>query len=70
MKPRRFISPYMGSSDISINASLTLLKVYKRIRMINPAYTPPSRYQARLKNKRAERRAKLHIVNTSGRTAS
>lgn len=62
MKPRRFISPYMGSSDSSINASLTLLKVYKRIRAIDPEYKPTSRYQARLKNKRAERRAKLHIV--------
>jgi hypothetical protein len=52
----------MGSADSSVNASLTLLKVFKRIRSIDPAYTPPSRYQARIKGKQATRRATLHIV--------
>ncbi|TAN76322.1 MAG: hypothetical protein EPN14_08000 [Gallionella sp.] len=62
MKPRPFISPYMGSLDSSINASLTLAKLYKRIRTIDPTHKPGSRYQARLKHKRAERRAHLRIV--------
>lgn len=62
MKPRREITPYMGSSDISINASLTLLKVYKRLRMINPAYKPSSRFQARLKNKLAARRMRPGVA--------
>jgi hypothetical protein len=62
MKPIRNITPYMGSADSSVNASLTLLKVFKRIRSIDPAYTPPSRYQARIKSKQSTRRAALHIV--------
>jgi hypothetical protein len=62
MKPRRDIAPYMGSSDINTNASLSLLKVFKRLRCITATYKPDSRYQARLKNKRAARRATLHIV--------
>jgi hypothetical protein len=56
MKPRRDISTYWFSSDMAVNASLTLAKVYKRIRMIDPAYKPSSRYQSRLKHKRAMRR--------------
>lgn len=62
MKPKRDITPYMASSDNSINTTITLLKVYKRLRMLNPAHKPASRYQARLKNKQAARRAILHIV--------
>jgi len=62
MKPRRDITPYMGSSDMSTNASITLMKLHKRIRSIDPTYKPLSRYQARLKSKRAARRAALHIV--------
>jgi len=62
MKPRRDITPYMGSRDINVNASLSLLKVYKRIRSIDPAYKPGSNYQSRLKSAQAERRFKLHIV--------
>ena len=62
MKPRRDITPYMGSSDVSVNASLTLGKLYKRIRMIDPAHKPSSRYQARLKNKQAVRRMRLGVV--------
>jgi hypothetical protein len=62
MKPRRDITPYMGSADSNVNASLTLLKVFKRIRSIDPTYTPPSRYQAGIKSKQATRRAALHIV--------
>ena len=62
MKPRRDITPYMGSRDINVNASLSLLKVYKRIRLIDPAYKPASLCQARLKNKQAERRLRLHVV--------
>lgn len=62
MKPRHDITPYMSGADSSTNASLTLLKVYKRLRLINPAYSPSSRYQARLKNKQALRQVKLRIV--------
>jgi hypothetical protein len=52
----------MYSADNSINATLTLLKVFKRIRMIDATHKPASRYQARLKSKQATRRAHLHIV--------
>lgn len=62
MKPRRFITPYMGSTSPDVNASLSLLKIYKRIRLINPAYKPGSRYQAQLKSKQAAHKVKLHIV--------
>lgn len=62
MKPRHFITPYMGSRDANVNASLSLLKIYKRTRTIEPAYKPTSRYQSRLKSAQAERRFKLHIV--------
>ena len=62
MRPRRDITPYMGSTDIGINASLSLAKLYKRIRMIDPTHKPGSRYQARLKHKQAARRMKRGIV--------
>lgn len=62
MKPRRDITPYMGSADNSINASLTLGKLYKRIRLIDPTHKPSSRYQARLKNKLAARRMRPGVV--------
>jgi hypothetical protein len=62
MKPRRDITPYMSSSDSGINASLTLSKLYKRIRLIDPGDKPSSRYQARLKHRLAARRMKRGIV--------
>ena len=62
MKPRRDITPYMGSSDASVNASLTLGKLYKRIRLIDPARKPSSRYQARLKSRQAARRMRPGVV--------
>jgi hypothetical protein len=62
MKAIRPISAYTGSADNSINASLTLLRVHKRIRTFDPAYKPTSRYQARLKHKRAARRMKPGVV--------
>jgi hypothetical protein len=62
MKPKRDITPYMGSADINMNASISLLKIYKRLRTIDPSYTPPSRCKARLQNKQATRRTALHIV--------
>lgn len=62
MRPRRDITPYMGSSDLRVNVSLTLAKVYKRIRMIDSAWKPSSRYQARLKHRLAARRMKRGIV--------
>lgn len=62
MKPRRDITPYMGSTDNGINASLSLAKLYKRIRMYKPGYKPGSRYQARLKNRLAARRMRPGVV--------
>jgi len=62
MRPLRDITPYMSSSDSGINASLTLLKLFKRLRTINPECRPATRYQARLKNKQAARRMKRGIV--------
>lgn len=62
MKPRRDITPYMSSSDINVNASLTLLKMFKRLRMIDPTYKPVSRYQSRLMHAQAARKTKLHIT--------
>jgi len=62
MRAKRDVTPYMGSSDIRINAALSIAKVYKRLRTINPGYKPPSRYQARLKHKQVASRPKLEIV--------
>lgn len=62
MKPIRNLVPYMASKDASVNASLTMLKLFKRIRLLNPNYKPSSRYQMRLANKQAARRTRLHIV--------
>lgn len=62
MKPRRDVSPYMASADMSVNVSLSLAKIRKRIRTINPAYKPCSRYQARLKNKRASRTKRFGVA--------
>ncbi len=62
MKQRRDIVPHMHLADMTVNISLTLAKIRKRIRMINPNYKQGSRYQARLKHKRAARRTKPGMV--------
>lgn len=62
MKPRRDISPHWFSLDMAVNASLTLAKIHKRIRLVDPAYRPPSRYQSRLKHRRAARLNKPGMV--------
>jgi|GEM_PF-5822195 len=62
MKQRPSVAPYMSSADISTNASISLAKLYKRIRAIDPAYEPSSRFQVRMKNKRAALRPTLRIV--------
>lgn len=62
MRPRRDVTPYMASSDNSINASLSLAKLYKRIRTINPAHKPGSLYQARLKSRQAACRMRSGVV--------
>ncbi len=62
MRQRPPVAPYMSSAEISTNASISLGKLYKRIRAIDPAYEPPSRFQARLKSKRAALRPALRIV--------
>lgn len=62
MRPRRDIAPYLGSSDMNVNASLTLGKVFKRLRMIDPTHKPCSRYQARLKRQLSARRMKPGVV--------
>ena len=62
MKPRHDITPYTNSTDRNVNASISLLKIYKRLRDVDATYKPSSRFQARLKNKQAARQVKLHIV--------
>lgn len=62
MKQRRDIVPYFFSPDMAVNASLSLGKIRKRIRMINLPYKPSSRYQWRLQHKRAARRMKRGTV--------
>lgn len=62
MKPRRAISPYMASSDLNVNARITLMKLRNRIRQIDPTYKATSFYQTRLIHKRAARRARPNIV--------
>ena len=62
MKPRRDIMPYMFSPEVAVNVSLSIMKIRKRIRLVNPTYKPSSRYQAHLKNKRATRRVSPGMV--------
>jgi hypothetical protein len=62
MKPIRPISAYTGSTDISINASISWRKIQQRCRLLRPDYKPPSRYQVRLQHKRAERRMRPGVV--------
>lgn len=62
MRQKRDLSPYMGSSDDAINASLTWAKLFKRLRLINPSYKPSSRYQMRLKHRLAVRRMRPGVV--------
>ena len=61
MRPRRDIAPHI-SRDMTVNVSLTIAKLRNRIRLINPNYKPCSRYQAKIKHKRAARRIKPGIV--------
>lgn len=62
MKPRPSFKPYMSSADIGINASITLAKLFNQIRIIDPTYKPSSRFQMRLKHKRAVRRVRLPVI--------
>ena len=62
MKARLDIRPYSHSADWSVNLSITMRKIHKRILRIDPNYKPLSRFQARLKRKQAARRAKHGIV--------
>lgn len=62
MKPTPHITPYLNSTDERTNASVSLMRLYKRLRRINATYKPDSLYRQRMKNKRALRRAALHIV--------
>jgi hypothetical protein len=59
MRPRRDVMPYMGSSDISINASLSIGKIWKRCRLLGLKIKHGSRYQSRLKSKQAAKRVHL-----------
>jgi hypothetical protein len=52
----------MASSDLNVNARITLMRLRNRIRQINPAYKFASLYQSRLMHKRAARRARPGIV--------
>lgn len=62
MKPFPAIKAYAFSDDIGINASITMLRVNKRLRLRTPGYKPTSFYQKRIKNKRAARRFGTRIV--------
>lgn len=62
MKPRCDVSPYTASKDMDVNASLSLGKLYKRIRSINPACKPSSHYRTRFLNRQATRKMKPGIV--------
>ncbi len=62
MKPKRDVTPYMASSDSNVNASLSLLKIYKRIRLIDPTYKPASLYSIRHQCRRESTHPKLHLV--------
>ncbi len=62
MKPRRFISPHTSNADMSINASITLMRLHNRIRQIDPTYKHASLYQSRLMYKRSARRTRPGIV--------
>lgn len=62
MKQLRAIAPYTGSSDINVNASLSLAKLFKRMRTLDPNYKPSSRYRMRLKHKLAMRRMRPGVV--------
>ena len=66
MKERRSIFPYMAGSSSDINGSLSLMKIYKRIRTLAPTCKPGSRYEWRLKSRKSVQRIKLHIVRTLG----
>ena len=62
MRQKRDISPYMASTDDSVNESLTWAKLFKRLRMVNPSYKPSSRYQMRHKHRLAARRMRPGVV--------
>lgn len=53
MKDRRDIAPYHYSDDWSINTSITMMKIYRRILDINPNFKRQSRFQQRIQRKRA-----------------
>ncbi|MCK9201722.1 MAG: hypothetical protein M0P59_01330 [Gallionella sp.] len=62
MRSIRPVSAYTGSTDISINASISWRKIQQRCRLLRPDYKPASRYQIRLKHKRAARRMQPDVV--------
>lgn len=62
MKPRRPISPYMNSSDVSINARISLMRIRHRVRQIKPTYKHASLFQIRIMNKRAAHKNRPGMV--------
>lgn len=62
MKERSDIRPYWHSADWSVNAALTMRKIYKRICRIDPNYKPLSRFQVRIRRKHAARHTKPGMV--------
>lgn len=57
MKGRRELLPHHGG-----NLSLTLLRMHRRIRTIDPTYKPGTIAQGRVQIKRAERCARMRVV--------
>ncbi len=62
MKPRRDVTPYMCSHNASVNASLSLAKLWGHTRAVAPHFKPSSRYRVRLLNRLSVRRGRLGTV--------
>ena len=62
MRPKRDIVPYMFSANMSVNASLSIGKLYKRCRSLGLPIKRGSRYRARMLHKRAARCFRLGTV--------
>lgn len=62
MRPIRPVAPYLGSESDSVNASLSLAKLRRRIRLYRPTYKHTSRYQAKIAMRRAAHRMHPGVV--------
>jgi hypothetical protein len=62
MRQKRAITPYMFSADASVNASLSLGKIFKQCRLFGLPVKRGSRYRARMLHRRAARRTYRRVV--------